>query len=250
MKREFARIISCSALLVSQWASGSIVGAQESFRVKRPSASEAIAQTRPPLRATATMTLGSSSLSVFQNAVHAWEAKNIPSGCGPAPAKMSYNSLTNSYVPLSTVLHGRGPSGPKIKVITLVMLAMHDPALPLPEGWWRTMRDELSESTTGPQWGLWFSAVTKNFEARANQLYGTTGAAALHVIINPDGTIFEMSPYTGYEREYPNLPISEQTLIKLRDVVNTVGVFPPLPDCTKLRALHLIVDGSAWILSP
>lgn len=250
MKHAFARIISCSALLVSQWASGSIVGAQESFRVKRPSASAAIGQTRPPLRAVATMTQESLSLSAFQNSVHAWEAKNIPSGCGPSPAKSSYNSLTNSYVPLDTVLHGRGPSEPKIKVVTLDMLEMHDPALQLPEGWWRTMRDELSDSTTGPEWGVWFSAVTKNFKARANQLYGTTGAAALHVIINPDGTIVEMSPYTGYDRDYPNLPISEQTLMQLRKVVNTVGDFPPLPGSTKLRSLHLIVDGSAWILSP
>lgn len=112
------------------------------------------------------------------------------------------------------------------------------------------MRDEVSDPILGPQWNLWYTTVDKNFSMRANQLYDTSGAAALQVIINPDGTILEMSPYTGYNREYGNLLVSEQVLFKLQDLVSKVGNFPPLPRGTKLRYLALIVDGSAWILSP
>ncbi|MBI2810193.1 MAG: hypothetical protein HYX67_05115 [Candidatus Melainabacteria bacterium] len=268
MKRKFATVLSCSVLLASQVASGNSV-AQESFRVKRPSAAEtadASGNQEAPLQATATMNLESPSIPAFRNAVHAWEAKNNPklqaqtgttdsahhgfkSHLGSALLAVASvaGSVANSYVPIATVSGGRRTNEPEINVDAGHCPAMVDPAFQIPVRWWEALSQEEADPVMGPQWKLWLQAVQEVFKARARELRSTPGAASLHVIINPNGTIFNMSPYTGNERAHQNLPISEPTLMHLRDMVGTMGVFPPFPGGTKVRCYHLIFDGSAGI---
>lgn len=298
MKWKFATIIGCSVLLASQLASCSFVRAQESFRVKRPSATENVEDTsanrgitanhdlsanqyhkilpaeisvddavqRVPLQATATMITESPSIPAFRNAVYAWAAKNNPnmhaqnatadsahhglkSHLGSALMAMASvaGTVANSYVPIATVAAGQRATAPQIDIEPGHCPAMYDPAFQIPVRWWDVLSQEQNDPVLGPQWKLWLDAVRDVFKARAPELRSTPGAASLHVVINPNGTIFNMSPYTGNERAHQNMPISERTLLHLRDMVGTMGVFPPFPGGSKVRCYHLIFDGSAGI---
>ncbi len=212
------------------------------------------------------MTLESPSIPAFRNAVYAWEAKNNPAMHGQtATADNAHHGLkshlggaflamasvagtvANSYVPIATVSGGRRNNEPTINVDAGHCPAQVDPAFQVPVKWWDALSREQQDIVMGPQWKLWLQAVQEVFKARAHELKSTPGAASLHVIVNPNGTIFNMSPYTGNERAHQELPISEPTLLHLRDMVGTMGSFPPFPGGTKVRCYHLIFDGSAGI---
>jgi len=295
--KKLAAIISCSILVASQLARGDVVRAQESFRVKRPVASDNTGATgydaapaantsndnsrnqypkvlpaevsvdseqKAPLQATATMVLESPSIPNFRNAVYLWASQNNPelhsqsgttdgahhglkSHLGGAFLAMASvaGGVAGSYIPIASVSGNRRLGEPLIKVDAGHCPAMVDPAFQIPVRWWDDLAREQADPVLGPQWKLWLDAVKEVFQAHARELKHTPGVASLHVIINPNGSIFNMSPYTGNERAHQDQPISEPTLMKLRDIVGTVGMFPPFPGGTRVRCYHLIFDGSA-----
>ncbi|MBS2004053.1 MAG: hypothetical protein JST44_21290 [Cyanobacteria bacterium SZAS LIN-5] len=155
------------------------------------------------------------------------------------------NSVAGSRASLVSV--SQANHMPALKVDAGHCPAMVDPAFQVPVRWWDALATELADPYMGPQWRFWLKAVQDVFQCRAEELKSTPGAAALHVIVNPNGTIFNMSPYTGFERSFANKPVSERMLLHLRDMVGTVGMFPPFPAGTKVRCYHLIFDGSSGI---
>ncbi len=316
MKRQkLAVVIGCSLLLTSQLAILHPAHAGESFRVKRPTATENVndatvngaasttnsmnynsgnnyqnkvlpaevsidAEQKPPLQATASVIQESQSIPEFRNAVLLWEQKNNPQKNNPnlqsqtATAASAHRGLkahlgsaflgmvsvagtmTNSYIPIASVTNGyrsgalRDPTAPPstisgvgVRVTPGHCPAMFDPAFQVPVRWWDTLNEEQQNPYFSPQWKLWLQAVQNTFEAHANELRTTPGnSAALHVIVNPDGTIFNISPYTGQERFNSSTPINEPMLMHLRDIVGRFGGFPPFPAGSRVRRYHLIFD--------
>jgi|688.fasta_scaffold343145_2 hypothetical protein len=283
MKRTRRAITLCCSVFLAAYLGINGVRAQEQFRVRRPISGDAVqpaanpdfganpdsetnsASTRAPLQANAIMNQdfmnSAQPTQSFYSNVMQWETKNNPNfqsmngtagsahhglkaHLGNALFAMAQvaGTVATSYAPMTVSRH---PHVPTLKVDAGHCPAMVDPAFQFPVRWWDDLAREQSDPNLGPQWNLWLKAVQDVFESRAYELRDTPGSAALHVIINPNGTIFNMSPYTGPERSYSNRPTSERTLLQLRDMVGTVGMFPPFPAGTRVRCYHLIFDGSS-----
>ncbi|HEY9734278.1 MAG TPA: hypothetical protein V6C89_20370 [Drouetiella sp.] len=224
---------------------------------------------RTPLHAIATMDqemlTAAQPTQSFYNSVVRWESKNSPnlqSMSGTAGSahhglkahlggafhaiRSVAGTVASAYVPI-TVPKQPDQAYAVLRVNAGHCPAMVDPAFQIPVRWWDDLAREQGDPYFGPQWSLWLKAVKDVFESRASELKYTPGSAALHVIVNPNGSIFNMSPYTGPERTNGDKPPSESTLLQLRDMVGIVGVFPPFPVGTKVRCYHLIFDGSSGI---
>ncbi len=157
-------------------------------------------------------------------------------------------SVASSYIPVASVALGnRSNSEPKIAIEAGHCPAAFDPAFQVPVRWWDILSSEEANPSLGPQWKFWLIAVQNVFQSHARELRETPGVASLHVIVNPNGSIYDVSPYTGAERGNQGHAISERTMVNLRQILLSVGRFPPFPAGSKVRCYHLIFDGSAGI---
>jgi hypothetical protein len=224
-------------------------------------------QSNSALKANARFDSESQPSSPYRSPIVEWQAQNMPwlqerngATMGSAPHKgfMGHvggalfkvggvvGTVASSYVPVATV-HGHLPPEPKITIDVGHCPAAFDPAFQVPVRWWDQLQYEQGCEVLGAQWKFWLVAVQSVFESHARELRETPGVASLHVIVNPDGSIFSLTPYTGAERAHQELPVNERTLAHLRQIVLSVGKFPPFPDGTRVRCYHLIFGGSAGI---
>ena len=107
--------------------------------------------------------------------------------------------------------------------------ATSDPAFQNPPNWLENLSQEQSMQQYGSQWGLWLTAIQNVFKARADELSNTPGVASVHLILRSDGSIQEVSNYTGHERAHQESPVNERTLRNLQRLIVSVGKFPPFP---------------------
>jgi hypothetical protein len=133
---------------------------------------------------------------------------------------------------------------PTITVKSAHCPATSDPAFQNPPNWLDNLSQEESMRQFGSQWKLWLTAVQNVFQARAGELSSTPGVASVHLIIRPDGSIQEISNYTGHERGNAGTPVSERTLRNLQRLVVSIGKFPPFPSGSRVGRYHLILDAS------
>lgn len=133
---------------------------------------------------------------------------------------------------------------PTITVTPAHCPATSDPAFQNPPNWYENLSQEQSMRQFGSQWELWLTAVQNVFRARANELSNTPGVASVHLIIRSDGSIQEISNYTGFERANAGSPVNERTLRNLQRLVVSVGKFPPFPAGSRVGRYHLILDAS------
>jgi hypothetical protein len=195
----------------------------------------------------------------YQKAIIEWQNKNLPTalenldGATMGSANNRHHkgltahlggalsvlgTVAGPYIPGASVIPKKGPSSePRIRVQTGLCPAAFDPAFQVPVIWWEIVASEESKPRLGRQWKLWLSAVQNVFQAHAIELHDTPGVALLHVIVNPNGSIFNITPLRG----------SERTIVNLRQIILSVGSFPPFPEGSKAHCYHLVFDGSAGI---
>lgn len=155
-------------------------------------------------------------------------------------------TVANAYVPVAAVPFRTAPNRPpSISLSTAHCPAAVDPAFQVPKNWWSDLSTEEGSKDLGPEWKAWLQAVQYVFQSRADQLLATPGVAALHVIINQDGSIYNATPYTGFERANAGYPTNQKTMANLRGIILSVGKFPPFPLGSKVPCYHLVVDGAA-----
>ncbi|HEY9760112.1 MAG TPA: hypothetical protein V6C97_33460 [Oculatellaceae cyanobacterium] len=155
-------------------------------------------------------------------------------------------TVANAYVPMAAVPFRTAPNrAPTISLSTAHCPAAIDPAFQVPKNWWSDLSTEEESKDLGPEWKRWLQAVQYVFQSRAEQLLTTPGVAALHVIINPDGSIYNATPYTGFERANAGYPTNQKTMMNLRGIILSVGKFPPFPLGSRVPCYHLVVDGAA-----
>lgn len=133
---------------------------------------------------------------------------------------------------------------PTITVIPAHCPATNDPAFQSPPNWYENLSQEQSMRQFGSQWELWLAAIQNVFKVRASELSNTPGVASVHLIIRSDGSIQEVSNYTGGESGHRNSDVSERTLRNLQRLVVSVGKFPPFPVGSRVGRYHLILDAS------
>lgn len=133
---------------------------------------------------------------------------------------------------------------PTITVSDAHCPATSDPAFQNPPNWYENLSQEQSMRQFGSQWELWLTAIQNVFRARANELSDTPGVASVHLIIRSDGSIQEISNYTGHERAHQESPVNERTLRNLQRLVVSVGKFPPFPAGSRVGRYHLILNAS------
>ncbi|HEY9678570.1 MAG TPA: hypothetical protein V6C76_11205 [Drouetiella sp.] len=117
--------------------------------------------------------------------------------------------------------------------------AATDPAFQVPYSWWQDLSvEETSNPIYRDPWAAWLGAVKEVFKAHTPELQAH-GIASIHVIINPDGSIYNMTPFYGEGRSDAT---SLQTQDNMRQIIAEVGNFPPFPIGTHVRCYHLIFD--------
>jgi hypothetical protein len=225
------------------------------------------------LKANATLNLEDQPSPQYQNAIFDWQNKNLPSsfagqnGVASGDPNMPRHkglkahlggamvvlggvagSVAGSYVPVAPVRQAFRPGPvPKIDIVPGHCPAAFDPEFQVPVRWWDVLSHEESSAILGPPWKLWLAAVKNVFQAHGRELHDTPGAASLHVMVNPDGSICNITPYTGAERGNAGTAISERAMQNLHRIVSSVGGFPPFPQGSQVRCYHLIFNGSAGI---
>jgi hypothetical protein len=253
-RNKFAKTIGYCFLLSLQLVTANAVRAQENFRVGRPAAAattgtltvkttygESIPSTT--LKANATLNLEEQPNPSYQNAIFDWQNKNLPAklqdryGATTDSASNGQHrglkahlggafsvlgtvvgSVASSYIPVASVAQRNRSSEPNIAIEAGHCPAAFDPAFQVPVRWWDILSSEEVSPSFGPQW-----------------------------TVNPNGSIYDVSPYTGAERGNQGHAINERTMVNLRQILLTVGKFPPFPEGSKVRCYHLIFDGSAGI---
>jgi hypothetical protein len=214
------------------------------------------------------MNLEERTAPLYQHAIVDWQTRNLPqldvrngittdSGVNnhhrglKAHVGNAFTSVlgtaVSAYVPMAHVPLRTVPTNtePTISIEPGHCPAASDPAFQIPVKWWDALSREEGSPSLGPQWKLWLTAVRYVFQAHARELHETPGVASVHVMINPDGSIFNVTPYTGLERGNAGYAINARTLANLRQIVLNVGKFPPFPAGSKVRCYHLIFNGSA-----
>lgn len=202
------------------------------------------------------------------DAIYDWQSKNMPTnlkgrtGASEADVFSSQHrglkshlggalsvmvgTVANSYMPVRNVQLPGAPQGdPKISIEPGHCPAAFDPAFQVPVKWWSILSTEEGQPVLRDQWKFWLSAVKDVFQAHAFELHETPGVASLHVMVNPDGSIFNISPYTGAERGNSGYAINGRTMANLQHIILSVGRFPPFPRGSQVRCYHLVVDGSS-----
>lgn len=219
MIRRFA-VVGCSVVLASQIMASSHVGAQESFRVTRPSSSNLVSPVS----------------QAFRNAMSAWSAQNSRPQLNTTPHPQIATAGSASPMPV------RPPGYERIYVTESGCPAQVDPAFNFPQLWWAKLDEEERDPVVGPEWKLWNSTVEETFRARAHELATTPGFGALHVIVDSEGTIIDASPYRGGETNHICEPRSEALMMHLKDMVVNMGSFPPFPGGSRLEQFHVLID--------
>jgi hypothetical protein len=217
-------------------------------------------------QATATVDVENDPQRLTMRAIMDWQNRNLPdlhAGYGGTAdgAQFKHKGLkahiggalvstvgtvANAYVPMAAVPFRTAPGGaPTISLSTAHCPAAVDPAFQVPKNWWSDLSGEEGSRDLGPEWKAWLQAVQYVFQSHAEQLSATPGVAALHVIINPDGSIYNATPYTGMERANAGYPTNLKTMANLRGIILSVGKFPPFPLGSRVPCYHLVVDGAA-----
>ncbi len=224
------------------------------------------------LTANASLNLEDQRNQTYQGAVFEWQNRNLPAnlqvsdgatmqGAVNAPHKGLKSHLggaffklggvvgtmASAYVPGARLTAGITHAEPKIEVQAGHCPAASDPAFQVPTAWWSVLSGEENSRNLGPQWKLWLQAVQFVFQAHATELRQTPGVSSLHVIVNANGSIYNITPYTGAERGNQGYPINERSMENLQRMIVSIGSFPPFPAGSKVRAYHLIFNGSAGI---
>jgi len=242
--------------------------ASEEVQATVPSASSAEPAPRNALQANATLNLEERTAPLYQNAIVDWQNRNLPqldarngattdgglnnhhrglkAHVGGAFSSV-LGSVASAYVPMAHVPLRSVPtnSEPTISIEPGHCPAAFDPAFQVPVKWWDSLSREEGSPTLGPQWKLWLTAVRYVFQAHAADLHETPGVASLHVMVNPDGSIYNITPYNGAERGNAGYAVNGRTLANLRQILINVGKFPPFPAGSQVRCYHLIFNGSA-----
>jgi hypothetical protein len=218
------------------------------------------------LKANATVNLEDQPSPQYHNAILDWQNRCLPgrveeqNGGAAGDANIAHHkgfkshlvgvlggvagTVASSYVPVMAV-HPR--PAPTIGITPGHCPAAFDPAFQVPVRWWDTLAREESSQVLGPEWKLWLSAVKLVFQAHARELLEAPQVASLHVMVNPDGSIYNVTPYTGAEGANFSHPVSERAMQNLRGIVLSVGSFPPFPQGTQVRCYHLIINASPGI---
>ena len=219
------------------------------------------------LKANASVTLEEQPNPAYPHAIINWQNKNLPndlqeryggttdnSNGGPHKGLKAHlggamvkavGTVANAYVPIASV-HLTNAE-PKIEIVPGHCPAAFDPAFQIPVRWWDTLSQEEGSAALGPQWKLWLTAVQYVFQAHARELRETPGVASLHVMVNPDGSFFNISIYSGAERGNQGHNMNARTMEHLRQIIMSIGQLPPFPAWSKVRCYHLIFNGSAGI---
>lgn len=154
-------------------------------------------------------------------------------------------TVANAYVPVAAVRLTNAE--PKIEIVPGHCPAAFDPAFQVPVRWWDILSSEEGNPVFGPQWKLWLSAVQAVFQSHARELKETPGVGSLHIMVNLDGSIFNISVYSGAERGNAGRAVNGRTLEHLRQIILAVGQLPAFPARSQVRCYHLIFNGSAGI---
>jgi hypothetical protein len=173
--------------------------------------------------------------------------RGLKAHVGGAVGKLGFvvGTVANAYVPVAAVRLTNAE--PKIEIVPGHCPAAFDPAFQVPVRWWDILSSEEGNPVFGPQWKLWLSAVQAVFQSHARELKETPGVGSLHIMVNPDGSIFNISVYSGAERGNAGRAVNGRTLEHLRQIILAVGQLPAFPARSQVRCYHLIFNGSAGI---
>ncbi|HEY9678571.1 MAG TPA: hypothetical protein V6C76_11210 [Drouetiella sp.] len=121
--------------------------------------------------------------------------------------------------------------------------AVFDPAFQVPYSWWQDLsQEQAGDPTYSEPWHAWLQSVREVVASHNSELH-STGEACVHVIINPDGSIYNVTPYNG---EGGGIHNSSSLLKTLSRVVAEIRNFPPFPLGTHVRAYHLIFEANNY----
>lgn len=119
---------------------------------------------------------------------------------------------------------------------------------------WAQLRSEVrgEEAHDGPAlkaaWNKWKQTVNQILSSPENDLGADYGHAALHVVVNHDGSFGLVTDYTGHEDKFGGIPSSPKVTARFRQILAKIGSFPPFPSGSQASQCHVLVEATHYPL--